>query len=272
MKSKFGKSCVLLAATLLTSVAINANAADVLIINGTSTTSEGGTTATITSTLNTLLQSQGHTTTVSDPMPADISPYDQVWDIRFDPAFSGGEQTQLINFLQSGKNIFVMGENSSFTTRNDSILSLIATAGGGTLSFVTPSSTQNVNPSFRTPNDIDTIGYCAPGGASSGGLTAGNGVFLSDDGAVGGTAIGFGKGSLTNASNGSLAVVFDVNFMQPCGENATEFLENLSLFVLEGGIEPTESVPVPTMSQWATFTMVMLLMIFGFGQFRHRRS
>lgn len=275
MKVRFGASYLLTVAILLTSVAINAYADDVLIINGTSTTSEPSTTAQITITLDTLLLSQGHTTTISDPVPADISLYDQVWDIRFSPAISAGEQTQFVTFLNSGKNAFVMAENNGFTARNDSVLSLIMAAGGGALSFVIPNSTQNVNPAFRTPNDIDTITYCAPGGASAGGLTAGNGVFLSDDGVIGGSAIGFGQGSLTNAPSGSLAVVFDVNFMQPCGTNATEFLENLSLFVLEGGIDPIDpidAVPVPTMSQWSTLTLVMLLAIFGFGQFRRRTS
>jgi len=272
MKLKFWTLYVLTVTILLTSVAINAQAANILIINGTSTTSEPSTTAEITATLNTLLQSQGHTTTISDPVPADISSFAQVWDIRFDPAMSAGEQTQFVNFLNSGKNAFVMAENSGFGARNDSVLALITAAGGGSLSFVTPDSTQNVNPAFRTPNNIDTIDYCAPGGASSGGLTAGTGIFLSDDGAIGGTAIGFSKGTLANAPSGSLAVVFDVNFMEPCDDNNFEFLENLTFFVLQGGVEPIETVPVPTMSGWSILVMVLILAIFGFGQFRRRVS
>lgn len=262
---RFGLLCFALMST-------SAHAADVLIINGTSTTSESGTTASITATLDTLLQSEGHTTTISDPIPADISGYDQVWDIRFNPAFSAGEQTQYITFLANGGNMFVMGENSSFGTRNTSVLALITAAGGGDLSFVTPNSTQNVNEQFRTPNDIDTISYCAPGGATAGGVTAGNGIFLSDDGVAGGTAIGFPRGSLTGAPAGSLAVVFDVNFMQPCGTNATEFLENLSLFVFEGGGTPPPtalpSIPVPTLSGWGILVMIAMISLIAIGRVR----
>lgn len=248
-----------------------AQAANILIINGTSTTSEAGTTAEITSTLDTLLQSQGNTTTISDPVPADISGYDQVWDIRFNPAFTAAEQTRYVSFLAAGGNMFVMGENSGFNTRNTSVLALIAAAGGGSLSFVTPNSTQNVNEQFRTPNDIATISYCAPGGATAGGVTAGNGVFLSDDGVTGGSAIGFPSGSLTSAPAGSLAVVFDVNFMQPCGTNAIEFLENLTLFVLEGGGgTPTvrSFAPVPTLSAWGILAMILLISLIAIGRVR----
>ena len=253
-------------------ISATAQAADVLIINGTSTTSEGSTTAQITATLDALLQSQGNTTTISDPIPADISGYDQVWDIRFNPAFTAGEQTQYIDFLASGGNMFVMGENSSFGTRNTAVLALISAAGGGSLSFVTPNSTQNVNEQFRTPNDIATITYCAPGGATAGGVTAGNGVFLSDDGVAGGSAIGFPAGSLTSAPAGSLAVVFDVNFMQPCGTNATEFLENLTLFVLEGGggtpPPARATIPVPTLSGWGILAMILLISLIAVGRVR----
>lgn len=264
---------IVIASVSLLQTATIVNAEDILIVNGTSTTSEGGTTATITATLNGLLQSQGHTTTISDPVPADVSAYDQVWDIRFSPAIAPAEQAEYTDFLNNGGNLFIMGENAGFPTRNNSVLALIQAAGGGSLSFVSPASVQNVNILFRTPNDIDTVSYCAPGGAAGGGVTAGNGIFLSDDGVIGGTALGFPRGSLVNAPSGSLAVVFDVNFMQPCGTNAEEFLENLSGFVLEGGTDPSppsESVPVPTISQWAMISMILLLGLVAAGQLRRR--
>lgn len=264
--------CVLVAVACLSMPLANAAYADnILIVNGASLTSEAGTTANITATLDGLLQSQGHTTTISDPVPADLSPFDQVWDIRFANAspISAGEEAQFLAFLQGGGNMFVMGENSGFGTRNNSVLSLIQAAGGGTLSFVTPNSTQNVNPPANIPNAITTITYCAPGGATGGGVTAGNGIFLTDDGVVGGTAIGFATGTLTNAPAGSLSIVFDVNFMEPCGPNNYEFLENLTGYVSEGG-NPTPASPVaaPVMSPPALLLLAGGYLLLGCRRLR----
>lgn len=259
---------------LLLAIAFDVTADDILVINGTSTTNESGTTAGITANLQSLLESQGNTVTVSDPVPADISGYDQVWDIRFFPALSAGEETQFVNYLAAGGNAFVMGENDFFGSRNTSVISLIEAAGGGSLSYVAPDSTQSVHESFRTPNNIETVTYCVPGGVSGAGTTAGNGIFLSSDGAVGGSALGFGQGTLANASSGSLAVVFDVNFMDRCGANNQLFLENLTSFVLEGGVTPpprAEAIPVPTLSTWALILMALMLALVStrFTRARH---
>ncbi|MDZ7808852.1 MAG: IPTL-CTERM sorting domain-containing protein [Arhodomonas sp.] len=243
-------------------LALPAQADDVLIVNGSSTTSEPGTTANITSALDTLLQSQGHTTTISDPVPGDISPYDQVWDIRFSDTspITAGEETQFLDFLQAGGRMFVMGENNGFMTRNNSVLDLIDAAGGGSLSFIEPSSTQTVNPGLRSPNDIETVTYSAPGGTAGGGTTAGTGEFLSFDGTSGGTALGFPTGTLANATSGSLAVVFDVNFMADSGENGAEFLENLSLYVEAGGsVANGGPKAIPTLSEWAMILLSLIM-------------
>jgi len=61
------------AGLLLVSMAFNVAADNILVINGSSTTSEPGTTADITANLQALLESQSHTVTVSDPFPASIS-------------------------------------------------------------------------------------------------------------------------------------------------------------------------------------------------------
>jgi len=174
--------------------------------------------------------------------------------------------------MAAGGNAFVMGENAGFGARNSSVISLVDAAGGGALSFVTPNSTQMVNELFRTPNNIETMSYCAPGGITGAGTTAGTGIFLSYDGSVGGSALGFGQGSLSNAWAGSLAVVFDVNFMEPCGQNSQEFLENLTKFVLQGGVAPpVQNVPVPTLSALAMILMILMLAVVS-TRFLHRRN
>ncbi len=232
---------------LLLPLVNSAQAANILIINGATNTSEPGTTSDITSTLDALLQSQGNTTTISDPVPGSLAGYDQIWDIRFSNTnpISAGEQTQFINFMQSGGAMFVMGENSGFATRNNSVFNLISAAGGGSISFVAVNSTQSVNPVIgTTPNAVASFTYNAPGGGSGGGLSSGNGVFLTDDGVAGGTALGFPQGTLGNAPAGGLVVVLDVNFMQ----TANPFLENLSLYIggalVGGGASVVPTMPI----------------------------
>ena len=131
----------------------NASANSILLINGATGTSEPGTTATITANFQTQATSLGHTVTVSDGIPGSFAGFDQVWDFRFSNIFAltPGQRAQYIAYLGGGGGMFVMGENSSFVTRNDSVLALINEAGGGSLTFITPGSTQTVNAPFTGP-------------------------------------------------------------------------------------------------------------------------
>jgi hypothetical protein len=220
---------------------------NVLIINGASGTSEPGTTAAITTNLNTLQLAVGNTTTIVSDVPASFAGFNQVWDIRFsnNQPLTSGDISQYVSFMQGGGRMFVMGENQNFPARNDSVLALISAAGGGSLTFVIPSSTQTVLPPFTGPNPIpgNTINYSAPGGVTS----PGTGQFMTVDGAGRGTGIAFGPGTLSNAPAGTLTVVFDVNFMQGDVNNPNlpniQFLRNLIGFVQEPTPAP---IPEPT--------------------------
>ncbi len=257
----FFKTCAFLGFLGLTA---SANAGMIAIINGASVTSETNTTSSITSNLNSLHIAAGNTTTILDSVPADLSIFDQVWDIRFSnvSAITAAEEAQYLNFLQNGGGMFVMGENSYFATRNNSVLSLIAAAGGGTLSFVVPSSTQDVVAPFTGPNLIPdgNVTYAAPGGVTS----AGTGQFITVDASGRGTGVAFGVGDLTNASSGALTTIFDVNFMQGSYDqpDSQSLLKNLIQFV---GDE-VEQVPEPT-------TMALLgLGLAGFGFSRKKKQ
>lgn len=263
------KGLKILFGILLAGILIQAQADNILIINGASGTSEPGTTADITSNLDSLLQSQGNSTTISDPVPVNLAGFDQIWDIRFSNSLpiSAGEESQFLAFLQAGGNMFVMGENAGFATRNNSVISLVAAAGGGSLTFASPASTQNVSASLQNPNTIATVSYDLPGGAAGGGTTAGTGEFLSSDGAIGGTAIGFAAGTLTNAPAGALAVAFDVNFMQAAGTGNTGlFLENLTQYVETGGDAPATPpvTPIPALSEWGLIVLMLSMLVVGF--------
>lgn len=208
-----------------------AHADDALIYKGLG----GGLDDDVSSNLATQLGGTGLNTTTVTSLPGSLSPYQQIWDVRFgfagtDP-ISGGEQTQYVNYLQSGGAMFVMGENSAFTNRNNSVVSLITAAGGGTPTFASGDNAQDVLPAAQTPNPITTIGYLAPGGITQ--ATIGTGQCLTRDSNNVCSAIAWGVGSLTNAPTGSLVAVFDINFMQtnPGGTNTAAFLANLIRFV-----------------------------------------
>lgn len=233
-----------------------ATAGPVLIINGQAGTSEPGTTSSITEQLQTLHQAVGNVVTISNAIPDDLSAWTQVWDIRFSNAFAltASDITQYTGYLAGGGGMFVMGENSGFMSRNNSVLSLISAAGGGDLSFVTPSASQTVLSPFTGPNAVTSVGYAAPGGVSS----AGTGDWISVDGSGRGTGVAWGVGDLANASAGALTTIFDVNFMMlDAGQDSQNLTRNLIGFIGEQ-VDPTPTPGIPEPATWA-------MMIAGFG-------
>lgn len=218
--------------------------AQILIVNGASGTSETSTTAMITTNLQNLHIAAGNSVTISDALPTDISGYKQVWDIRFSNVFAltSAQQLEYLNYLKSGGGIFLMGENSSFMSRNDTIFSLISLAGGGTIGFGSGSSYQTVDAPFTGPNAVAHVNYAAPGYFNN----HGTGQWITDDGTYG-SGIAFAKGTLANAANGALTTILDVNFMQneydlPNSQNLTK---NLIGFVGAQVNPPIEGSAVP---------------------------
>lgn len=193
----------------------------------------GGLSSDTQSNLVTQLTNSGATPTSVTSLPGSLSSYGQLWDIRFNNTtpITGGERSQYVSYMNGGGAMFVMGENAGFMTRNNSILSLITAAGGGTGTFAAGNNSQDVLPAAQTPNAITTIGYLAPGGITQ--ATVGTGQCLTRDSNNVCSAVAWGVGSLANAQTGSMVVVFDINFMQttPGGSNAAAFLNNIIRFV-----------------------------------------
>ncbi|HEY0200705.1 MAG TPA: hypothetical protein VGC24_03330 [Burkholderiaceae bacterium] len=232
-----------------------AYADNVLIVNGSSVTFEPSTTDDITT--NWPVVCTGHTVTVSDTVPASLSGYDQIWDLRFSSTspLTTADQSAYLAFLQAGKRMFVMGENDGFVTRNDSVNAFVALAGGGALSAVNPAQTQTVNAPFNA-GGLTSITWSA-----SGGVTApGTGIFAANDPSTGGSAIAWGIGTLANAPSGLLTVVYDVNFMQAdAPSDQQQFFKNLCTYVTTGG-GAIKSVPVPVGG-----TSAWVLLLAGLG-------
>ncbi|WP_258048350.1 PEPxxWA-CTERM sorting domain-containing protein [Sphingomonas citri] len=230
-------------------------AAKVLIINGSGKASEAQTTSSITDHLSRLHQRAGNKVTVVDDIPISLSDYSEVWDIRYDNsgALTDDVRKSYLGFLAGGGGMFVMGENDSFGDRDDSILSLVSDAGGGTLSRASGSSQQTIYSPFDKPNEVTSINYQAPGFLNG----FGTGQWISASGDTG-SGVAWGKGKLANARAGALTTIFDVNFMMnEASDDEHSLTANLIRFVDQ--VNPVSSVgAVPEPATWA-------MMIVGFG-------
>lgn len=242
---------LLTTAVLAAGFAAAANAGSILIVNGSSATSESGTTTSITTQISQLQIAAGNTVTVVDTTPVSLAGYQQVWDIRFSNAspITSTLQSEYLTYLQGGGGIFAMGENASFGTRNASVIALIAAAGGGSLTYVVPGDAQTVIAPFTGPNAVSTIQYSAAGGVT----TAGTGQFITSN-ATGGSGVAFGVGTLANAQKGALTAIFDVNFLQTGANFESQQLTKNLIGFIGGQVAP--GVPEP--ATWA-------MMLTGFG-------
>jgi hypothetical protein len=207
---------------------------------------------------------------VSDGIPGSFAGFDQVWDFRFSNNFAltAAQRAEYIDYLEAGGGMFVMGENSGFMTRNNSVLALINEAGGGSLTFTTPGSTQTVRPPFTGPAPIvaNQITYAAPGGVTS----PGTGSYITDDGTGSGTGIAWGVGDLANAPAGALAIIFDVNWAQNLFDlpDSTNLLANIIGFVETEVVTPA---PVPEPGTWMLMGTGLVGML-GYGWRRKKQS
>jgi len=194
----------------------------------------------ILNTLYTQLTAQGYIPSTANTyasLPADLSSYGQIWDINV--VITGGgtvltntEKTKYTNYLQQGGALFLMGENSGGTdsawdARNISLSSFITEIGGGTVStnlnepgvllFLT------VAPEFRIANSDPTTYINAAGQYTS--IGTGTRITVEQ-----GAAVCWKTGSLSNAPNGAIVSVLDINFLTAMNQEPyfeVSFVDNL---------------------------------------------
>jgi len=181
--------------------------ATVLIVTGSSPYTN------VVPNLTSIMEAASLTVTTSEEVPpGDLSAYGRIWDIRYDndQPLTADNITSYTDYIANGGTLVVIGENTGFMTRNNSIVALISALGGGTITVTEPSSdTQTVQPPFDSPNVITNVTFPSPAATED----PGTGAFMTKDSGNRGAAIYYARGTLSNAAAGRLMVVFDVNWM-----------------------------------------------------------
>jgi hypothetical protein len=205
----------------------------------------GAVDASITANLTTELASAGYTVTANIGVPAgSLTGYQQIWDVRHTSALNQPEIAAYIAYMAGGGNLFVLGENQGFFARNGSIVDLVNQAGGGQIGIMSPASnTQIVFPPFTGPNSLSSITFLSAGAAV---FPPGNGASITQDSSYFSSGVWFGRGAMTKARAGSLAIVLDANFMDPSSSppaGSQALLDNLIQFLAAPVAAPA---PFPT--------------------------
>lgn len=221
----------------------------------------------VTSNLSTHLTTAGYTVTTNVGVPGgSLATYKQIWDVRYNNTtpLSPSDITAYVAYMAGGGSLFVMGENVGFVTRDNSIISLVQAAGGGTITVVSPTSdTQTVQSPFTGPNAITTVTYLASAGVPA---PPGHGADVSKDSSNIGASVVFGPGNMTNAASGTLILVFDVNFLDPgsgADANTQLFTDNLIAFLAAPVAVTPPSTSVPTLSEWGVTLLACALLFVG---------
>jgi hypothetical protein len=163
--------------------------------------------------LTSIMGAAGLTVTANVGIPGgSLSGYAQIWDVRFNDLtpLTAGDITSYTTYLAGGRTLVVIGENVSFATRNNSIVTLISDLGGGSITLTTPANAQTVQSPFTGPNVITTVTYSATAGTTN----PGTGTFITKDAGDIGAALFYARGTLSSVAAGRLMVVFDINFLQ----------------------------------------------------------
>ena len=190
----------------------------------------------------------GHTVTSGDSYPSDVSSYDQLWDLHYNPALTSSEITKLKTVLENGGTVYLGGENSSFMTRNNSIASFIQDVGGGNVTIATYSgdNDQFVESAFRTPNNITNV-YEPAGGYFS---DLGNGTAITKNSSGNNPLAAVWYDSDLSASYpGKIIVVLGLNIFSESSFYNKNFYDNPKF--LENLVALAETSPAPTISSSA---------------------
>jgi hypothetical protein len=185
------------------------------------------------------LENAGHTVTYLANTPANLSGYNQVWDLRYNNyAMTAAEKSAYTTLLQNNGFLYFAGENSSFATRNNDIGSFVTSLGGGTIT-VSGSAANGQTGSNVYFSNGETATYIAAASITK----TGSGRVLTADSSGKATAMMWvgNAGDFAAQYNGTVIVVADINWTQ--GSFFTEpnriFLDSLINGIVEGTVQGT---------------------------------
>ncbi|OYX62053.1 MAG: hypothetical protein B7Y88_14755 [Sphingomonadales bacterium 32-64-17] len=181
------------------------------------------------------LEAAGYNVTLMSDLSTisgNLSGIAQVWDVRVYSALPTGDASEYLAYLNDAGGLFLLGEHSGFSTRNNSLSAFIAEAGGGDVAVSSSSVTEQYvtdifNGSGLIAADAATSFYVPYAGTFT---SPGTGTFITTTEANGaglGTGVAFGAGSLANAPTGRLLSYLDVNTFQADFYDATPALRSL---------------------------------------------
>jgi hypothetical protein len=247
--------------------------ANALIVHDTA--NGGGIDTDVTANLTAKLITAGFTVTASDgSVPGgSLATYREIWDLRYNNVglnqpLTASDISAYITYMAAGGSLFVIGENAGFASRNNTIVTLVSQAGGGTISPVLnggQGTPENVLAPFTGPTPLTQVTFLA----SSAMTSPAKGRFVTKDpGGTFGTSVVFPPGTMSNAMAGALIAVFDVNFLQAgASANSQIFTANLIGYLAAPYFIPIPGTPAP-----ASLTLVLIgLSAAGFYAVRRKR-
>ena len=169
-----------------------------------------------------------------DNLPADLTQYSHIWDIGYNSPYIPGPHdpsSKLLSYLQAGGGFFLLGENSQFIYKDNTIETFVGVAGGGTVTVDESQDplqvyTVTVQPNFLIANQDNNLPLSAPGLFDA----IGTGTPMTSPAlAVWYPAVCWETGSLTNAPKGAITSVLDINFIPDGGYQNLNFIDNIIL-------------------------------------------
>jgi FG-GAP-like repeat len=191
------------------------------------------------------LTGKGFTVTTNVGLPGSLVGNQQVWDVRYNNStpLTASDITAYKAYLAGGGSLFVMGENTGFVTRDNSIIALVSSAGGGTMILTEAANAATVLAPFTGPTPLASFMFEAAAGVKA--PSKASAITLDSSNVA--AAVVFGPGMLSSASAGSLILVFDVNFLQTANPdpNSQIFTDNLISYLAAPVVVQPNILPGP---------------------------
>jgi hypothetical protein len=228
---------------------------------------------TVESFLSGRLVNAGYSVTTNNGIPGgSLASYATVWDIRYqnNTPLTNSDITTYLAYLTGGGSLFVIGENSSYITRDNSFIPLFTAVGGGAVAIAQVANSldlQTVQAPFTGPVTLPTVTFVAIGAFTSFGNA--RPISVDSNGAAGG--IVFPPGTMTNAPAGTLISVLDVDFVSADAGSSQALTDNLIAYLGPVPIAPPPSAAgAPALGEWGLIGLAGLLLTYG--AFRIKRS